>query len=330
MKKSYCLNYQLAIRRRYWIVLPILLLLFAGCRDDSFFNRDPDKSLTIEDRLRANEDYSSFVAALDNTGLMNYIGETGLWTIYAPTNAALQGVDLNPSDTEARVDLIKRLNYHVGLGLKYTSSIKGDDRISTRNGKFLALDADPFTVDGVEFGSLNPNQEANNGVIHELNTFLVPVPNAPRALENVAGVSKFYNALEKFRGLTYDPRVSVDRNGDGIIDDSVFVETYATNVDLAGEAGRRTVFAPTNAAVDVYLETKGLSSLDDLSRDELVVLLNKHILNDYRPSATLSAGEEIETSGGTGEFIFDPGIVEQADIPSSNAVIHVINTVLNH
>jgi uncharacterized surface protein with fasciclin (FAS1) repeats len=331
MKKSKNIISQPPIYRgRYWLLLPVMILLFTGCRDEEFFARDPEQSVTIAERLRANPDYSSFVTALENTYLINYIGKSGLWTVYAPTNAAMQGVNLNPTTKEAREDLIKRLNYHIGIGLKYTSAIKQNDRVVTRMGKFLSLNTGPYSVDGVVFESLKPNQGANNGVVHELNTLLVPVPNLPRTLELKPEVSKFYQALETFRGMTFNQLLSVDRNQDGIIDDSVFVETYPLNVDVASETTRRTMFVPTDAAVNTYLASRGLASLTSMSNADLLRFMNKHLLITYLTSAELTPGRVLTTAGGTGTFPFDPSIIVQSDVSASNAVIHVINKVLTH
>lgn len=315
---------------RMLLFLTMLLMVSASCRDENFFDRDPEKALTVETKLRNNPEYSKFVEALDNTGLMNYIGSSGLWTVYAPNNTAMANVNLNPATPEENAEFLKLLNYHIGIGLKYTSAIKDDDRLVTRNGKYLALDRDPFAVDGLNFGSLQPDQDANNGVVHEVNQMLVPAPNGGEKLQGQVNTSKFSAAVEKFAEEVFNPLLSVDRNFDGIIDDSVFVATYGLAVDIANESARRTIFAPTDAAIDAYLATQGLSSLDDLTLTQLRTLINKHILIDYKPSSLLEPGMTLTTSGGTGSFTFDPSIVVDPDIPSSNAVIHVINKVLTH
>lgn len=320
-------------RDRHWkmlLFLPFMILSATSCRDESFFDRDADKSKTIETQLRANPNYSRFVEALDNTGLINYIDDSGLWTVYAPNNEAMGSLNTNPATDEELVELIKQLNYHIGVGLKYTTAIQDNDRMLTRNGKFLNLDKEPYTVDGVEFASINPDQDANNGVIHELNFLLVPPSSAPQKLQTTPSVSKFAEALEEFKEFVYNPMLSIDRNLDGEIDDSVFVESYGLAIDIGSEASRRTIFAPTNQAVDAYLATKGLTSLLELPTADLQKLINKHILIAYKPSTDLAAGTQIETSGGTGKFSYDPSIVVTPDVQASNAVIHIINTVLTH
>lgn len=312
------------------LILVMLLVISISCRDESFFDRDPAKSQTVEAQLRSNPNYSKFVQALENTGLINYIGTSGLWTVYAPTNDALGNLNLNPQGKDEKVEFIKLLNYHIGIGLKYTTAVKENDRQVTRNGKYVSLDKNPFVVDGVSFDQNNRDQDANNGVIHEIGQLLIPAPNGGEKLTAQQNVSLFSDAVQKFAQVVFNPLLSIDRNFDGIIDDSVFVATYALAVDIANENTRRTIFAPTDEAVETYLADKGLNSLDELPTNELSTLLNKHILIDYKPSASLTPGATISTSGGTGSFTFDPSIVITPDIPSSNAVIHVINEVLTH
>ncbi len=307
----------------------MLLVFFFSCRDESFFERDPAKSKTIEDQLRSNPEYSKFVQALENTGLINYIGSSGLWTVYAPNNTALGNLDLNPTGQEEKVEFIKLLNYHIGIGLKYRSAVKVNDRLVTRSGKYVSLSRDPFSVDGVSYGQMS-DVDANNGVIHELGQLLSPAPNGGEKLIELQEVGLFSDAVQTFAQEVFNPLLSIDRNFDGIIDDSVFVATYGLAVDIANENTRRTIFAPSDEAVEAYLTDKGLDSLEDLPTNELLTLLNKHILIDYKPSAVLTPGMTISTSGGTGSFTFDPAIVVTPDIQSSNAVIHIINKVLNH
>lgn len=327
--KFFCMRFYKALLRGL-VPLAAFIVIMSGCSDDGFFDRDPEKGITIEEQLRSDPDYSSFVQALENTSLINYIGSSGLWTVFAPTNEALSGVNLNPDNEEDFVNLIKRLNYHIGIGLKYTSAINENTRLVTRNGKYLSLTPSPNTVDGVDFELIDPNVGANNGVLHKLDVFLTPPANAPELMQTRPTISKFSEAVESFKDVVYNPLLSIDRNFDGIIDDSVFVDTYGLAIDLGSESSRRTVFAPTDAAVNLYLVENGLNSLMDLSVDDRRIFLNKHILISYKPSSELENGEELETAGGTGKFLFDPAIVVTPDIPASNAVIHIINTVLDH
>jgi uncharacterized surface protein with fasciclin (FAS1) repeats len=331
MKKSKHTRCQLAIaRNRLWILLPVLLLLFSACRDDTYFDRDPEKGTTVEQYLKANPNYSRFVEALENTGVMVNIGSSGIWTLFVPNNSAMEGVNVNPQTKEERDVLVRRLNYHVGLGLEYTERITDNKRLLTRTGKFLSLMEDPYQVNNVEFGSLNPNQSVFNAVIHEVNTFMVPQPNVVEAAQATANLSLLAAALERFRDDVFDPRLSVDFNNDGIVDDSVFTPTYVlSNIDLARESERMTVFAPTNAAMEAYLAEQGLTSLNQVSDADLKKLLDKHVVKAYKPSNTLTEGEILTATDGS-KFAFDPSIVVQADVLVSNGVVHVINKVLTH
>jgi uncharacterized surface protein with fasciclin (FAS1) repeats len=330
MKKSKHTRCQLAIdRTRLWVLLPVLLLLFSACRDDSFFDRDPERAITVEERLRSNPDYSSFVTALDHTGLMQYINNSGLWTVFAPTNAAMAGVNLTPArDSQENIDLLLRLNYHIGLGLRYTSAIVDGERRITRMGKFFTLESEPAAVNGQEFGSLKPNQSANNGVIHEIDEFLMPAPNTARALQTEPNLSQFAAAVEYFRTEELDFRLSIDRNRDGIIDDSVFVDRYALGINLAAEGTLTTIFAPSDAAINAWLASQQLTSLFDLEDAALARFINRHIVAGVKPSATLTAGQILEGSDSKNKFEFQPAMVVQADIPASNGIIHMINRVL--
>lgn len=108
---------------------------------------------------------------------------------------------------------------------------------------------------------------------------------------------------------------------------------------LEGE-GPFTVFAPTNEAFAALLADLGISSLDDLSAEELTPILLYHVVSGKVLSTdltdgyvgTLSDGPEetkISLQVETGEVILNGSSqVTTADILASNGVIHVIDKVL--
>lgn len=102
---------------------------------------------------------------------------------------------------------------------------------------------------------------------------------------------------------------------------------------LAG-AGPFTVFAPDNAA----FTASGVTSLDNLSSDQLTTILLYHTLSAKVPAASVPAGPNAKVITASGDSVFvtsnSAGVfingikVEQADIGASNGVIHRIGRVL--
>ena len=106
-------------------------------------------------------------------------------------------------------------------------------------------------------------------------------------------------------------------------------------------SGPFTVFAPTNEAFQNLLSELGVSSLDDLTGDQLEPILLYHVVSGSVMSGDLSNSYVKTLSPGPGEtsadFLvnIDNGVtmngsssVLQADVQADNGVIHVIDEVL--
>lgn len=112
------------------------------------------------------------------------------------------------------------------------------------------------------------------------------------------------------------------------------VESAGLTATLNGE-GPFTIFAPTDTAFG-HLP---LAKLDSLSkpenRDELVSILNYHVLKGRRSAADIAKRDVARTVNGQpapivmtdGKMTVDGAAVVNADIDSSNGVIHGIDKV---
>lgn len=102
---------------------------------------------------------------------------------------------------------------------------------------------------------------------------------------------------------------------------------------LKGE-GPFTVFAPTDEAFEMLPE----GALDSLLQDQekLAAILTYHVVPGkvssedvaQLPRATTVNGQDLKITAADGKVMVGSSTVTQADIPASNGVIHVIDTVL--
>ncbi len=107
-------------------------------------------------------------------------------------------------------------------------------------------------------------------------------------------------------------------------------------VDTLKGPGPVTVFAPTDEA----FAKLPAGTLDDLltpeNKDKLRAILTYHVVAGELPSAklvTLSSaktlnGQEVKITANGGHVMINNAHIVKADIPASNGVIHVIDTVL--
>ncbi|WP_046755548.1 fasciclin domain-containing protein [Kordia jejudonensis] len=124
---------------------------------------------------------------------------------------------------------------------------------------------------------------------------------------------------------------------------SLLVALQRTNLTtvLAGTT-EYTVFAPNNAAFDVFLSANGFASLDDVPTDVLTQVLLNHVVAGTNNAASLSTGyietlaEEATTGNNlnmyvnttSGVMLNGQSMVTTADISVDNGVIHAVNSVI--
>ena len=148
-----------------------------------------------------------------------------------------------------------------------------------------------------------------------------------------------------------------DGNGNNPDADPSLVEIVTSNPELSSLAaaldrsglldtfegdGPFTVFAPTNAAFQNFLNANGFESLNDVPVDVLTQVLLNHVVDGDNRSTSLSTGyvPSLSTAGVNGRnlslFIDTNGGVAingisdviQADVVASNGVAHVVDGVI--
>ena len=126
-------------------------------------------------------------------------------------------------------------------------------------------------------------------------------------------------------------------------------KSQMVNFDLLGTYGSYTVFAPTNEAVDIYLNSVGLSSVDELSVADCDTIAATHIIerafftsdfsNATLPTAnmldrylTITCDSDLVTTPGQvniAYFVNKTSRIEQRDDSVGNGVVHTMNRVIN-
>jgi transforming growth factor-beta-induced protein len=273
--------------------------------------------LTIAEIAAGDENFSTLVAALDATGLVETFAGEGEFTVFAPTNDAFTALPEGTLETllaDPGGQLTDILLYHVVEGAVPAETVVTLDSATTLLGEDVTIrveNGNVFLNDIVQVTATDIM--ASNGIIHVIDGVLLP-PAEEAALLTIAEIAA---GDENFSTLV----TALDAAG--------LVET------LAGE-GEYTVFAPTNDAFAALPE--GL--LDALLADpsgQLTDILLYHVVEGAVPAETVVTltsamtlfGEEVTISivGGT-VFLNDVAQVIITDIMASNGIIHVIDSVL--
>jgi len=255
--------------------------------------------------------FSTLLAAAQAAGLAEALSNQGPLTVFAPTDEAFAELGSTVDELlkpENRDQLVAILTYHVVPGRVTAEQVTDLDFASTLNGQRIDISSGYGGVEVDEASVVQTDIEASNGIIHVIDSVLMPETRNIVEVAQEAGSFGTLLAAAEAAGL-----VSA----------------------LTGD-GPLTVLAPTDEAF-AALGTETINSLlRPENRDRLAEILQYHVISGrvYSDQA-LDAGQAETLQGETVNFrsrygnaqVNGAGIVA-TDIEASNGVIHVIDEVI--
>ena len=293
-------------RKLFASILCVITLIgfISGCVEEP-------KVKNILETAKANTDFTNLVNALVAADLDETLAnEQELYTVFAPTDAAFAELDeeylTNLVDNDTTT-LSKILTYHVLSGKVMSTDLSDDMRVETVQGKYITINIEGENVYVEDAMVTSTDIECSNGVIHIIDTVVVPKQNIVE---------------------TVDEDVDVKTLSDAIA---------AADLDetLSDEEALYTVFAPTDAAF-AELDEEYLADLLNNDTVNLTKILKYHVISGKVMSTDLSDGMNVTTLEGTNitvkingtDVMVNDANVTSADIVCSNGVIHVIDKVI--
>ncbi len=282
----------------------------------------------IVDTAVAAGSFTTLVAAVEAAGLVETLKGEGPFTVFAPTDEAFAALPAGTIDAllaDPTGDLTKILLYHVVPGKVMSTDLSDGMAAATAQGGDLTVTIADGAVKINDATVVTPDIETSNGVIHVIDTVILPP------------------AEEAMAEATEAPAEEMAEMAD-IVDTAVAAGNFTTLVaaveaaglveTLKGE-GPFTVFAPTDEAFAAL----PAGTIDTLLADptgDLTKILLYHVvpgkvmstdLSDGMTAATAEGGE-ITVSIADGAVRINDVLVTTADIETSNGVIHVIDAVI--
>ena len=268
------------------------------------------------------------VQAITQAGLTSDLSGPGPLTVLAPSDEAFgnlpDGVStllLQPANMNL---LIRLLQYHVIVGF-VDSSTRGPLPAATLTGEtFVFTEAGgTVTINGGEARVEAGDVLASNGIIHRIDTVLIP----PGFLEELLPSEPTEELVDI---------VTLAQNTD-ILSTLVQAVVAADLVGALSEPGPFTVLAPTNQAfADLPPGTLDMLLMAE-NQNLLIQVLQHHVIAgsvDSSARGTLEfatlGGDVFSFSEARGTVTIDNGAADvvSADIMASNGIVHVIDTVL--
>ncbi|KAL4230538.1 hypothetical protein ACF0H5_010920 [Mactra antiquata] len=267
----------------------------------------------------ADNGYTTLVSLLKQAGLYSTLDSPGAYTLFAPNNQAFAGVPQSTLNqvTSDNALLESVLKYHVLSGFAMAPTFKDGASVSTLNGQnvmFRKYANGTLTVNNVKIDPSSNDIILNNGVLHVIDGVLMP--NTEKIGELLLKRGDQFSTLNMLLTLT-DLEPTLLQNG------------------------QFTLFAPTDDAFN-----KIASALPDFGSpgvvDQYANILKDHLVNGIVMSSDLKDGQTLTTlsgkrltvnlSGGgvqiTPAGTTNTGTVTEADLTTSNGVVHVIDGVL--
>jgi len=272
---------------------------------------DAKADKTIVEIAAGNKDFTKLVAALKAADLVETLGGKGPFTVFAPTDAAFaklpKGTVEELLKPENREQLKTILTYHVVDGDVRAAAVTGLKHATALNGQRIAIRTDEGSVRVAGATVAQADLVCSNGVIHVVDSVMMPATKNLVATAVEAGSFKTLAAALKAAGL----------------------------VDALSAPGPFTVFAPTDAAFAKLPAGTLDMLLKPENKEKLVAILKYHVLSGRVYSDQVAAGSVATLSGSNLAITVDKGAariggaaLEKVDIETRNGVIHVVDTVL--
>jgi uncharacterized surface protein with fasciclin (FAS1) repeats len=267
---------------------------------------------TIVETAVAAGNFNTLVTAVKAAGLVDTLNGHTQFTVFAPTDEAFAKLDPKTIESllkpENKGQLTKVLTYHVVAGRVAARNAYDLNSATTVNGQRLPINLRGDSLKVGDSTILVTDIQCSNGVIHVIDTVLLPKLDSIPATATAAGQFKTLLAAVGAAGLG----------------------------DVLSGPGPFTVFAPTDEAFAALPAGTVESLLKPENKQKLVDILKFHVVagriydNDAVKAGTAQTllGRSVEVNlSAEGIRINDASVVVK-NIDASNGVIHVIDAVL--
>jgi len=305
-----------------YIIIAVTVAALTGC--DSWKDikslDDGDRSKNLYELLAANPDVSTFVKALDATGYAEKLSADMSYTVFAPSNGALTGLDMN--DKQALTDWVQ--NY-ISEKIAYSNAdgVFDINSILMLNGKYVSLSGN--RIDGIPVSKWNI--ASKNGVLHIIDGTIEERMNIWQYLQTLAGdptvdfIASFgENAMDMERSV----QTGVNSEGRPIYDTIwTYRNTLLDNSLLANESATETF---------LLLDKDGLDALKAKYAKYFLQQDEEQMERDIMTEITLDMVLPYQKIEADGRFLNRAGVwvdVKAGDIVktyvASNGVVYKVN-----
>jgi len=178
----------ITLKIRYTICIMLLGgILFSACKkgwDDHNAITDEALNKTLLQQITETSDLSSFNNCLVKTGYDKVLASSNSFTVWAPTNTAMQNID--PAVLTDTAKLKQFVQNHISYQAYFVRMPQPSLKIKTLSGKNIVFTATTFDDANI----VKADVYVNNGVLHTIDLAAAPRPNAYEFLLSAAAATK--------------------------------------------------------------------------------------------------------------------------------------------
>jgi uncharacterized surface protein with fasciclin (FAS1) repeats len=325
-------------RNKYFLLVLITALIFSACKkqwDQRDKVTDQQLNVNLMQQIQTNSSLSIFAGYLTKVGYDKLLTSTKTYTVWAPTNDALQNID--PAIVSDTAKLKRFVGNHIANQAYLTTNVQAASlRLHNLIGKNLT-----FTPTTVEDASITTaNQYVNNGVLHVINKALTPKLNISEFIRSLTSVGLLQKAYvlrndTTFIDTTKATVASIDpKTGKPILvpnTGSVTINKYFDKVgSLANEDSLYTYFVLTDDAYNAERNkvSKYFATVTNSTDTTMNILAGFNVLKDMVVRGAVTQANlpaSILSVNGVPIPVNKNAIIQTYN--ASNGIVYVINSV---
>lgn len=244
-------------KRTYFLLLLLFSVVIVSCqkswdKHDAVTDGQINKNLL--DQINQNPNLSTFGSYLVKTGYDKVISSSKTFTVWAPTNTAMQSVDAAILNDTTK--LKQFIGNHISNQSYLTNVPQPSLRVQTLNGKYAT-----FTSTAFEDANITQaNQYVNNGILHIIDKAIIPKQNIWEYVNGLTTVGLKQKAFLQALNYSYtDTSLAIQtgvnpttgkpilQTGTGIVNTNYYLSSV---LDLRDESKQYTFIVLTDAAFD--------------------------------------------------------------------------------
>ncbi|MEO5562115.1 MAG: fasciclin domain-containing protein, partial [Chitinophagaceae bacterium] len=318
-------------KNRLLVLVIVFALSIAGCKkwDDHTKVGNPDLKENLLEGLTVNANLSKFTEYVKKAGLDSLLTSSKTYTVWAPTNDALQNLD--PAIVNDVAKLRSFVSNHISNQSYYTRDAKTTLRIAMLNGKY-----NNFLNNKLEDATIvRPDVPLKNGVLHVIDKSIAVLPSlwefvnsttgqyAQNAFAAALNFNFFDSTLAIVDSISAITGKPVYKPGTGLILKNRFNEQV---YNFKTESKQYTYFVIANAgfttesdSLKVYFATGNAANTDTLAKWTTVKDL---AVEGVYPASALTG--LISRSGVP--IPLDPSLIVETR-KLSNGIVHILSKV---